>query len=124
VLAAEPRSRSALAPPPAELDAPATALWRSIVGSYPPGWFAPGDLVLLREFVITAETLLPAANAAAERGGAHEHSMRTMHVKTLAMLASKLRLNVSARTRSDTASTRDAARPAALVDFRAMEDGE
>ncbi|MEX2125812.1 MAG: hypothetical protein WD795_18125 [Woeseia sp.] len=105
--------------PPASLDEAAASLWRAIVETYPSDHFTAGDLVLLREFCFTSETLLPAANSAAESGGMHEHSIRVMHVKTVAMLASKLRLNVSARTRTDTAKTRDAARPAPNIDFKA-----
>ena len=106
--------------PPTALDDAAAKLWRDIVAAYPANHFTAGDLVLLREFCFTSETLLPVANSAAERGGMHENSQRTMHVKTAAMLAAKLRLNVSARTRTDTAKTRDAARPGTSIDFDSL----
>ena len=104
----------------AALDDAAAKLWRDIVAAYPANHFTAGDLVLLREFCFTSETLLPVANSAAERGGMHENSQRTMHVKTAAMLAAKLRLNVSARTRTDAAKTRDAARPGPSREFDSL----
>lgn len=95
--------------PARSLDKAAAALWHRVVSAYPGDYFGAGDLPLLREFCHTSETLLPECNSrieagAIDAGAIRELSTRTMLVKELATLASKLRLNVSSRSRPDAAS--------------------
>ena len=99
-------------PAPAGLDAVAAALWDDILIGYAADHFNPADLVLLREFCHTSAVLLPKANSDLERfPGQDGLTKRTTLIKEVANIATKLRLCVSARTRGDLASTRDASKP-------------
>jgi phage terminase small subunit len=91
--------------PPAGLSEAAKVLWRRVVGEQESGRFNSGDQVLLEQFVMVSCDLLPAINAAiAEHGPlAVRLQARAMLTKELMALASKLRLNVSSRTRGDVA---------------------
>ena len=92
------------------LEKPAAKLWDEILRMVPQNHFNAADLVLLREFCHTSATLLPAANSEIEKfAGGGTLRLRSMLVKETQSLATKLRLNMSARTRGDLASTRDAA---------------
>jgi hypothetical protein len=94
-------------------------LWRAIVEQRPSDFFSAGDLPLLREYVHTCATLLPLANAAIERDfGPKMLDSRDRLIKSMALLATRLRLCVSARTRPDTAKMRDSV-GAGPVDFDA-----
>ena len=94
---------------PVGLDEAAGLLWDKILRRFEPNHFNDADLILLREFVHTSETLLPGVNSAlADRADAVTLRARAALVKEIASLATKLRLCVSARTRGDLASARDA----------------
>lgn len=100
-------------PPPPTIGEAAAKLWREIVQGLPSDFFGAGDLPLLAEYCHTMETLLPAINGAIERDGptAGFLSARATLLKTGMALAAKLRICVSARTRGDLASLRQAAAP-------------
>ena len=97
-------------PPPDTLASEARALWRDIVRSRPPGYFGPGDLPLLEEYCRDMGTLVPGLNRVLDNAFDLEAlTARDRLIRQAATLAGKLRLCVSARTRPDSASTRDAA---------------
>lgn len=99
-------------PAPDTLAPDAQDLWRNIVRSRPPGYFGPGDRPLLAEYCRTMATFLPGINAVLRDSfDADMLAARDRLIRQAATLAGKLRLCVSARTRPDTASTRDAAQP-------------
>ena len=97
-------------PAPDTLAPEALALWRDIVRSRPPGYFGSGDLPLLAEYCRTTATFLPGLNRVLDNAFDLEAlAARDRLIRQAATLAGKLRLCVSARTRPDSASTRDAA---------------
>ena len=109
--------------PPGTLEKPSAKLWDRILASYPPNHFNAADLELLREFCHTSGTLLPRVNKTLEKGpDLAVLRARAALVKEAAALATKLRLCMSARTRGDLASVRDAGRPGGVEDSRPWED--
>ena len=95
--------------PPASLEEAAQDLWKKILLQHTQGHFHPADLELLREFVHTSATLIPRINSAIEKNADPAAlRARTSLVREQLQLAAKLRLCVSARTRGDLASVRDA----------------
>lgn len=96
---------------PTGLDPEAAALWDKILRRYDLNHFNDADLQLLREFCHSSATLLPRINAELEKEAAFQVlRARAAVVKEVQSLATKLRLCVSARTRGDLASVRDAAK--------------
>ena len=94
---------------PTGLDGSSAALWDKIVRRFKSNHFNDADLILLREFCHTSATLLPRMNSEFERHSSHDSLRARMAlVKEAQQLATKLRLCVSARTRGDLASVRDA----------------
>ena len=94
---------------PTGLDGSSAALWDKIVRRFEPNHFNDADFILLREFCHTSATLLPRMNSEFERHSSHDSLRARMAlVKEAQQLATKLRLCVSARTRGDLASVRDA----------------
>ena len=97
-----PKSPEALAGASADL-------WDRIVRRYPGNHFNDADLQLLREFCHTTATMLPRVNRWLEtEADLAMLRARVSLVQEAARLATKLRLCVSARTRGDLASTRNA----------------
>ena len=98
-----------LAPAPDVLKPEAQALWRLIVGNRAPGFYSPGDLPLLREYVHTVSTLIPRINEIMAEGNVDLELLKARDglVRQATSLAVKLRICVSSRTRPDTASMRD-----------------
>lgn len=105
--------------PPGDLSPAEAQLWQRIVSGFPGGHFSAGDGVLLREFVRTAAILLPDVNARIQEEGIDGKylALRSMLNKEVMTLAAKLRLNVSARVRGDSASLKKKAAPAGVIDF-------
>ena len=102
-------SVQSFAPVPNALKPEAQALWRSIIGNRPPGFYHPGDLPLLREYVHTVATLLPRINEIMAEGNIDLEILKARDglVRQAASLACRLRICVSSRTRPDAAVMRD-----------------
>ncbi len=108
-LTTQPVANIARPKAPAGLEVEAAALWDKILRRFKLNHFNDADLILLREFCHTSATLLPRVNSQLEQTADHG-VLRTRGalVKEAQALAAKLRLCVSARTRGDLASVRDA----------------
>ena len=100
-----PLSTAGKPEPPGNLDAAARELWRVIINSFPANHFNAGDLVLLREFCFISATQIPRLDEKDPDSKNLAH--RVMLIKTTAMLATKLRLCVSSRSRGDSAEFRN-----------------
>ena len=104
-------------PPPEALPKPAQALWASIMASTPEDQWRPGDLPLLGVFCRVA-LLADEAVEHLEHDGQVDAAGKVSpwvrvsndHAKTLAALASKLRLAPSSRIRAESHSLKQ--RPA------------
>lgn len=103
---------------PAGLNPMAAELFGRIVREMPEGHFTSADLILLREFCTLVTVNLPAVEKLLEDDpAALKHlSTKVMLLKTISLLAAKLRLAVSSRTRNDSAALK---RPksSGLIDF-------
>lgn len=94
--------------PPSYLDFAAKRLWAEIVRSRPADFFSAADLPLLAEFVVTA-AVLPKVTTLLEKGfNVALLEQRDKLIRLSLALARSLRLNVSSRTRPDSARLRDA----------------
>ena len=98
---------------PADMDVAARRLWREIEASRPVGFFGPADAPLLVQFVTTVETYIPKLDKLLKKQ--YDQAVlqeRDRLIRLSLSLARALRLNVSSRTRPDSAALRDAYNPA------------
>lgn len=95
-------------PEPPDMESEAQQLWRSIVEERVERFFSLGDLPLLQEYCLTMAVYLPRANQKLSDEFSKDNlEVRDKLLRAGTTLATKLRICVSSRTRSDTAGTRD-----------------
>jgi P27 family predicted phage terminase small subunit len=108
---------------PPHLPAAARAIWRELVGAFPPDYFRASDRALLACYVCVAANAAEASRILAEEGLTYmlgtrrlQHpavAVRSSCVASMSTLAVKLRLSASSRMRPDTAKTKADAQPSA-----------
>ena len=104
------------APAPDGLTDSGRKFWESIVNGHDPDYFSASDVAMLEEFVrcrliidTCNETLGEDGLFVETQAGQKAHpalAVRDAQIRNLALLGGKLRLPVSSRVRSDSASTR------------------